>query len=176
MIVGFLQNAWFRPGTKQVIIDRFWSDHKFRRALIARSASGKRLTRTFDKLFAEIYWQDATREIGYKSSAKLPADDCHIQQVLNEQCPSLVLAFGELAGAALTRIWPGPLICLPHPAARGLKDELYREAIKLINMEVNQRVKLKITGVSEVVGSTTGIRIVEHKQPRQDEERLLDLD
>lgn len=145
MITAFLQCPWFKPGTSTRTIEKFKSNHEFRRRLLYNSYSGKRLVKCFGELLKDFFWEEASLEVGSVSSAKFPANHEHIRTVLDIRRPVLVIAFGTIASDALQEIWSGPLICLPHPAARVLRDQLYFEAAKLIRTGIDQRVKFKLS-------------------------------
>jgi len=124
--VAFLQNAWFRnPEKVRDQIAR--GGEPFRRklleyALFAGCLTGRRIRTAFgEDLCGLILWEETTREIAGDPKTVFPADLGHMAQVLADHHPRVVLAFGRIAAEALGSLnppWTGPVVTLPHPAAR----------------------------------------------------------
>lgn len=137
-IVAFLQNIWVNnPDRARECIAR--RGEEYRRRLIAYALfsgclTGKRLKAAFgEDLCKQILWEEASREIAGNARKVCKPDHAHIAAVLERERPDIVLAFGQMAGAAVAGLWHGPLIYAPHPAARQayITHELRRAAQKL---------------------------------------------
>lgn len=136
-IVAFLQNQWFKnPEKIKKIIERTTRDRAetmtasevrefyIKTFLFWGCLTGRRLCVAFGKeLCDRIVWEECSKEIGGKSSAAFPADLVHMQSVVDNHKPDIVLAFGGIASNAAIRLcvekptdWR--VICGPHPAAR----------------------------------------------------------
>lgn len=126
-IVAFLQNQWFRdPERMKAMRQRPpWSErprHEWNATwLFFGCLTGRRLQAAFgEELCDRILWEEVSPEIGGKSSSAFPADKQYITTILDEHRPAVVLAFGKIAGDALSSMlqpdWT--LIRGPHPAAR----------------------------------------------------------
>ena len=119
----FLQNAW-----SPLYAGEEWPRDSWLRAL-ARSRSGSRLRLITEPLghdFSICY--NVARLCGPTPSSIVPPDTAHCRSVLAQETPDLVVACGRHATAALTRLWSGPLLSLPHPTWRPLRDALYETA------------------------------------------------
>ncbi len=118
-VVVFLQNAW-----SPAYAGGEWPRVNWLLALQG-SRSGKRL-RT---LVADLECcHNTTPIVGATSSSVVPPEVQHIGEILAERRPTVVVACGKQAEKALLAIWPGILLAVPHPAARVLTNDLYREA------------------------------------------------
>jgi hypothetical protein len=122
-IVAFLQNMWVRdPDRVRSDIAKYGEQHRLRLiqyCLFAGCLTGRRLKTAFgDELLEQIIWEESTREIAGNSRHVFPPDFVHIQAVLAEIKPRVVIAFGRIAGDAVKKVWNGPLVCCSHPAAR----------------------------------------------------------
>jgi hypothetical protein len=124
VILAVLQNQWFRdPDRVRASLERFPEGRRrmIHYALFAGCRTGKVLKSVFVDLCAEIIWEEASPEIGGKASSCFPADHIHLQSVLDEVKPDVVLGFGCIATDALAvLVPPGKLLTAPHPAARGV--------------------------------------------------------
>jgi hypothetical protein len=138
-IVAFLQNAWFPDGTNPAIIRQYLTDQKFRRIILSRTMSGKRLVRAFDYRFSQIWWDNASEYVANTSPGKAEADPLHMERILSKIKPRAVLCFGEIATQGMQAVWElqkedtaaelhflidifreGHWHCFPHPNARGI--------------------------------------------------------
>lgn len=124
-VVCFLQNAW-----SPLYAGREWPRESWLRAL-RDSRSGKRLR----LLIQNPGWcHNTTPVVGSTPSSKPPADLKHVEFVLRDRKPEIVIACGKQAHEALRVVlrrleWTEiGLIVVPHPAARVLTDKLYHEA------------------------------------------------
>lgn len=124
-ILAFLQNMWVRdPERVKFTIAR--DGEEFRRrfmtyALFAGCLTGRRLKAAFGERCEDIVWEEVSREIGGKSSSVFPPDFKHIYQRLDEEQPSVVMAFGKIACDAMPCAISHrniKVILGPHPAAR----------------------------------------------------------
>ncbi len=125
-VVAFLQNCWFRPGTNPELIRRYLTDQKFRRIILARSMSGRRLLRAFGGPdYRRIWWDNASEYVANTSPGKADASPDHMARVVQQTSPRAIVCFGQVALQgiqALQRSWIHELPChyFPHPNARGL--------------------------------------------------------
>lgn len=128
-IVAFLQNPWFPPGTKKEHIDRYNTDQAFHQRLLRNTMSGQRLMQAFgEHMFKRIWWDNVSPEAADEAKGITPADMAHIERVIDEQGPDLVLCFGKSAKEAIDRsagsITRKIMYC-HHPNARyKTQDEL----------------------------------------------------
>ena len=133
-VVGFLQNAWFEQPERlrrhaPETLRRIWL------LALAGSYTGKKLRRIFGDSYGDIHWENASPLLANFSGGEYRADLRHIRNVLLDQSPGAVLAFGKIASDALRTCWKGRLICGPHPAARFETDAKLREmAIELAGL------------------------------------------
>jgi len=121
--VVFLQNAW-----SPVYAGRRWPRESWLRAL-ARSRSGQRLIYLVDDL---SICENTTPIVGEAPNSVVAPDNGHILNVLAERAPEIVITCGKQAENALAWIWSGPMLSVPHPAARGVSNNLYMEFKKLL--------------------------------------------
>lgn len=121
--VTFLQNAW-----SPLYAGSTWPRRSWLRAL-ARSRSGKRLSVLLDDLDC---CENTTAIVGATPDSVVPPDGAHIREVLARRRPTVVIACGRQAEAALADCWRGPLLAVPHPAHRLVTDELYLQARRLL--------------------------------------------
>jgi hypothetical protein len=115
-IVIFLQNAW-----SPVYAGRAWPRASWLRAL-ERSRSGQRLkllTANLDEC------EEVTPRVSATPDGIEPVEKWYVREILAQREPRLVIACGRHAEAALIRLWEGPLLAVPHLAARVLTDVLY---------------------------------------------------
>ncbi len=126
-----------------------------------------------------VRFENTTPDVAAKSSGKLPADPVHITRALchsrwpgnlsphpfrdvgeDHECwfvrqvdwlnSGAVVACGKQAEAALGRIWPGPLLVVPHPASRVLTDALYRRGYEILSAGLTERIALR-QGRGEII-------------------------
>lgn len=139
-VLAFLQNQWFNDPEKV-------------RAMIARQPAVRRRLIHYS-LFAgcrtglilkaglgedwcrKIVWEEASPEIGGEASSVFPADHVHIQKVIEEVHPDVILALGKVASDAVNSLCPirnlpkrCTIINVIHPTARGFDTvSLLRDA------------------------------------------------
>ena len=133
-IVVFLQNAWspfYAGGT--------WPRESWLVAL-RRSRSGQRLKVMIDDFNA---CENTTPIVGATPDSVIKPDVSHIQSILQERQPNVVVTCGKQAETALMKLWNGPLLSVPHPAHRLLTDMLYREARTLLSTGVAEQIALR---------------------------------
>ena len=121
-VLAVLQNQWFQdPDRVRAMLARRPDLRRpfCHRALFAGCRTGQVLKTVFGPLCAQIVWENASQEIGGKSSEKFPADLDHLRACLVEVRPDVVLAFGRIASGALRDLVPvDRLLVGPHPTAR----------------------------------------------------------
>jgi hypothetical protein len=103
-IVAFLQNPWFPPGTKKEHVDKYTTDQRFHRRLLANTMSGRRLLEAFgEDTFKEIWWDNVSPDPAWTSAGVTSTVMAHVERVLREQDPDLILVFGLQAKQAVSR-------------------------------------------------------------------------
>jgi len=142
-VLAFLQNMWvIDPKRIEASITRHGEAYRRRLiayALFAGCLTGRRLRMAFGRDTCQrIIWEEASREIAGNAREVCKPDHAHIAAVLERERPDVVLAFGQVAGAAVAGLWHGRLICAPHPAARqaGTLDRLREAAADLASLEI----------------------------------------
>ena len=126
-ILAVLQNQWFHdPERMRAILERGLARGGLRHDFTARTLfmgcrTGQILKSELGVEWCrKIVWAEASPEIGGRASSCFPADPIHLQAVLAEINPDVVLAFGRIASDALVALIPADkLIVGPHPTARG---------------------------------------------------------
>jgi hypothetical protein len=131
-VLAFLQNQWFRnPAKVQHIYERH---PELRNELIARflfsgCLTGRRLREALGDLCDQITWEETSPLLGDRSGSQFPADLTHMQKVISEHRPELIICFGKVAGDAIRVLDPMipvllgirhriPIYSAPHPASR----------------------------------------------------------
>lgn len=122
-IVAFLQNQWFKDpeGVKAMFDEHPERRERYIEAFLFMGClTGKRLQSVFgEELCGAIIWEETSRDIGGYAASKFPADTRHMTAVLEKHQPTVVLAFGRIAGDAIhSMVTNSPIIYGPHPAAR----------------------------------------------------------
>ena len=131
-ILIFLQNAW-----SPLYAGREWPRESWLRAL-KRSRSGQRLRLLFESPLFRVYpdpfqvCYNTTLEVVEKPNQTAPPDVSYMWGVLDRCEPDIVIGCGKQAEKALLDMWPGYLLCLPHPAWRTLQDMVYAEAVTML--------------------------------------------
>lgn len=116
-ILAMLQNPWFKPGTRQEVIDRFRDDEAFMRRLLLRSKTGKRIVASVGEHLTMMQFCDASPIHGFTSNSCNKADIDHIKQQIERHNPDIVICFGRIAGDGvdcLNGVYQ--IIKTPHPA------------------------------------------------------------
>lgn len=101
-VLAILQNCWFKPGTNPEIIRRYQEDQKFRRLVLARCMTGRRLSRAFGEHYQNIWWENASTYVGNQSSSRGEFDPNHIKLVIEKVEPVAILTFGMVAYNGVT--------------------------------------------------------------------------
>lgn len=133
-LVVFLQNAW-----SPVYAGGMWERTSWLRAL-QRSRSGLRLRLLIDDF---DLCENTTPMVGASPDSVIPPDEAHILAILERRSPRVVVACGKQAEDALSRLWDGALLALPHPAYRVLTDSVYREARSMLQADFSSRLALR---------------------------------
>ena len=126
-ILAVMQNQWFKdPVRMRAILDRGLARGGKRHDFVARTLfMGCRTGLVLQQIFGidlcrKIIWEEASPEMGGHASSAFPADDVHLQKVLVDINPDVVLAFGKIASDGLTPLVPHEMLLIgPHPVARG---------------------------------------------------------
>lgn len=129
----FLQNAW-----SPLYAGSEWPRPSWLRAL-ATSRSGERLKNLIDDL---NICHNTTAQVSPNPNTLCKPDMEHVRRLLAER-PSIVIACGKQAEAALIEAWDGPLLVVPHPASRLLTTKLYQRGRRLLARGLTERVALR---------------------------------
>ncbi len=133
----FLQNAW-----SPLYAGREWPRKSWLRAL-EKSRSGQRLG-----ILVGVDWdccENITPQVGKIPSSVMREDEPYVLSILERRKPKVVIACGRHAERTLKKLWPGPLLVVPHPAHRLLTNLCYRLANDLILKDgFNERVALRL--------------------------------
>jgi len=149
--VAFLQNAWSPMYAGETWPRRSWL------AALHACRSGQRLKKLTDKMInIDIWYDNTTPIVGANPSSVVKPDKQHIEKIILEQKPELIILFGRQAKEAVLYMWSGPTLILPHPACRTLTNALYEQAANLFNLGLisNRKVELvnKKDGTIETFG------------------------
>ena len=119
-----------------------------------------------------VRFENTTPEVAAESSGKLSPDPAHIMESLirhshpenagphpirdhgeDPECwrvrladwknSQAVVACGKQAETSLIDLWKGPLLVVPHPAARVLTDALYRRGREILFAGLTERIALR---------------------------------
>lgn len=133
-VMVFLQNAW-----SPLYAGREWPRLSWLHAL-SGSRSGKRL-----KMLGLPWdcYRNTTPIVGARASSVVAPDPAHVATLLETPGLALVVACGKQAEASLIGSWRGPLLAIPHPAARVVTNALYERASALIAEPLTDRVALR---------------------------------
>lgn len=146
-VVAFLQNCWFPPDTPRVIINRYLTDEKYRRIVLSRSMSGKRLVRAFGPYYNEIWWDNASVNVADRPQGRFPHNITHMSSVIQAVRPLAIVCLGSVALQGIREInntlegqatyaYNGercvPYHYCPHPNARGITQAQLNEFAKII--------------------------------------------
>lgn len=96
-IVAFLQSpsqTIFPEDTPAHILDKYRDDQEYHRRMLKQSMTGNRLYQAFGPLYDEIVWDNV--------APKDEVDHAHIDRVIAESEPELILTFGEVAKEAVS--------------------------------------------------------------------------
>ena len=126
-VLAILQNMWFHNvESARAMFDK--RKGRDRRRLIARflfgtsNRTGKKIRKFFgDELVEHIEWEEASLEIGGKSSSVYAYDMIHIRDVIDEVKPDIVITFGKVAQNGVWSVRAEgryQVYNAPHPMAR----------------------------------------------------------
>lgn len=129
-ILAILQNQWFKdPDRIAAIYARHADDLDYRarlnaRYLFCKSLTGRRLKAAFGDLCDSIVWEEASPQVGGRSSSAFRADIQHIKRLVDHHQPEVIIAFGKIAQDGVWRSMAIQrrsfmLFGTVHPAARG---------------------------------------------------------
>lgn len=123
-IVGFLQNPWFPPGTREEHIIAYRDDQDFHRRLLEGTMSGRRLSVAFEDLYDAIHWDNTNWRPAFMASGREEPDHQHMMDVVKREQPDLILCFGNQARDAMRAIGrlfnkKHDFLHCHHPNARG---------------------------------------------------------
>ena len=137
-ILAIMQNQWFQdPARIQRMLDKWKASeteedyYKLRERLIARCLfagcrSGQVLKQTLGDLVDYIVWDEASPEIGDKSSSSFGFDSEHMHNTIERVRPDVIITYGKVAADGLTdslRRFESTVVFkhieAPHPTSRG---------------------------------------------------------
>jgi hypothetical protein len=95
------------------------------------SRTGVRLNIVTEDL-TNVHYTNASPKIGCGPGSILPACKAHLRRTIKRVSPRIILACGAVAERAVTEIWPGDLIVMPHLACRVLTNNLLEQVCKLL--------------------------------------------
>lgn len=136
--VVFLQNAW-----SPEFAGRRWPRDAWLDAL-GRSMTGRRLALVFPDP-AGVWFDNASPEVADTPGGLRRADPGHVSAVLRKTRPAFVVTCGKQAEATTLPLWPGRLIVLPHPNARGVTNALFLAARDAVLADDFDRVRFRQT-------------------------------
>ena len=119
-ILVVLQNAYTKGDLEDGYHPATW-----RRELLT-SRSGRRLERALPP--ARVSYTNSSRVVGDGPESVHEADRAHIRRRLRDVDPDVVLACGKVAETAVTAVWSGAVVVIPHPASRSLTNDLLDQA------------------------------------------------
>lgn len=136
-VTVFLQNAWSPDYAGTV-----WPRASWLRAMW-RSRSGNKVAKLLKSFKHGEAWIDNTTPIcGDTPSSIVPPDIDHINSVLVDTTPDVVVACGQQAGNLLKDLWKGSLLVIPHPACRVVTNALYERANRMLLAGFDSRAAL----------------------------------
>ena len=148
-VIAFLQNQWWKdPDRVRQIIEMSREPEKCRQRMLVyglmQCKTGMVLMRKIKRviggdIFNEIHWENSSRDFGSKSNCKFPPDIEHMQKVINEQDPDVILCFGAIAKEGLdqcTLLSDTDVLYAVHPASRGNLDSLNHMALGIQHLKV----------------------------------------
>jgi hypothetical protein len=136
-----LQNTWHsqpRLRARQIRLFglEFWEESMW------RGQTGRRLKIAIEGV-SPVVVRNASPKVGSEASSVFPPDFKYVARQLAECQPTAVLACGAQAEFAAVPLWPGPLLCIPHPAYRVLTTELLVRANSILRAGLSGRIALR---------------------------------
>src|SRR3990172_3724574 len=119
-VVGVLQNAWSPSHNWDQNTEHGYL--QWTRALLF-SMTGSRLLKCLGPdMYAKIAWHNSSNSVARKPRGAEIADPNHIQLILRQRQPTLIVAFGQIAERAVNyALWPAhKTIVVCHPSAYGI--------------------------------------------------------
>ena len=85
------------------VVDKYKTEQEFHRKLLSQSMSGARLKVAFGGYwFEQIWWDNANPNIADYLNGRLDPSVPHIERVVMEQKPTLIITFGRQAEIGLS--------------------------------------------------------------------------
>lgn len=143
MILVLLQNAY---ANSRRVAQAMRDDNRLWRHLLSHSRTGKRLKLILgDDCFRrkDVLFANTTPRIGIRAESCLKPCSRHVRHLIERHDPSLIVACGKQAEAISLALWPGPLLCVPHPASRTLTNDLYTSARRTLRQLQHGRLALR---------------------------------
>mgnify|MGYP000390849539 CR=1 FL=1 len=127
--VVLLQNAysWLYAGG-------IWPRDSWLKAL-HKCRSGQRLsiiTKLVEPHGIELWFDNTTPMVGDEPNSFIPPDPKHIASVIESVKPVGILACGASALKAIKPLYSGPILAVPHPANRTLRNAVYVKAGQML--------------------------------------------
>jgi len=127
MILVFLQNAYRKNGNgyrnREHWLRRMWLSH-----------TGSRLKEMLPDE-SQVYVANANPRVGKETGAVFPPDLEHMQKIIDEINPELILGCGKVAQKGLSEIGV-EYVSAPHPAWRALSKKETERICKKIKLTV----------------------------------------
>jgi hypothetical protein len=142
-----LQNAWSPMYAGDV-----WPRESWLRALHS-CPTGRALKVIFPDQTG-IEFDNTTAEVSEKPNGICEPDPIHIASAIGRAMPHYVLACGKQAEKALVDLWPGRLVCMPHPAWRMMRAQYLHEIRDFIERDDFKRIALSFDNQGRMLGKT----------------------
>lgn len=127
MILVFLQNAYRKNGNgyrnREHWLGRMWLSH-----------TGSRLKEMLPD-GSQVYIENANPRVGKETNSMFPPDLKHMQKVIDEVNPDVILGCGKIAQKGLSEMGV-EYISAPHPAWRALSRKETERICKEIQLIV----------------------------------------
>lgn len=146
-ILAFLQNAWFPPWVSKNHVKLYIENDSFRKKVLARSFTGRKLIRTLgEELYTKIIWDNISHEVGdYPGFCGIPSEDTVLNKIVLHR-PKLILAFGRVSTQTLLKLHAEreiniPVMTTKHPNARHFPDSELENFGRKIKMYIQRKEK-----------------------------------
>lgn len=101
-VVAFLQYPWYPVGTVPPAKNMYPTEQDFHRRMLEQTPAGWKLKCAFgDDLFKQIWWDNIGVVHTSNSYHPTKPDIKHVERVIKEQDPDLILVFGTLTKRVL---------------------------------------------------------------------------